>query len=93
MLSPEGKSKSFDKDASGYVRSEAIVVIYLQKAKDSKRVYAELYHAKTNCDGYKEQGITYPAGKVQEQLFTNFYRECRVDPRDVVYVEAHGTGM
>lgn len=78
--------------ANGYCRSEAIVVVFLQKSKDAKRVYANLVHAKTNCDGYKEQGITYPSGQMQQRLLEEFYQECGVDPRTLGFVEAHGTG-
>jgi hypothetical protein len=78
--------------ANGYARAETISVIYLQKALDAKRVYATVIHAKTNCDGYKEQGITYPSGKVQKALLEEFYQECAISPTAVDYVEAHGTG-
>ncbi|CAF4803306.1 unnamed protein product [Pieris macdunnoughi] len=92
VLSADGRCKSFDNSANGYARSEAIVVCLLQKAKDSRRVYAQVLHAKTNCDGYKEQGITYPAGNVQKQLLYEFYEECSIIPKTLEYVEAHGTG-
>ncbi|CAK1589941.1 unnamed protein product [Parnassius mnemosyne] len=92
VLSADGRCKSFDNRANGYARSEAIVVCFLQKAKDSRRVYAQLLHAKTNCDGYKEQGITYPAGQIQKLLLTEFYEECSIPPSTLEYVEAHGTG-
>nr|XP_034827721.1 fatty acid synthase isoform X1 [Maniola hyperantus] len=92
VLSPDGKCKSFDNKANGYARSEAIVVILLQKAKDARRVYAQILHAKTNCDGYKEQGITYPAGHIQQLLLDEFYEECSIPPNTLEFVEAHGTG-
>ncbi|XP_077295534.1 fatty acid synthase-like [Arctopsyche grandis] len=92
VLSREGRCRSFDNDASGYVRSEAAAVIFLQKAKVAKRVYAQILHAKTNCDGYKEQGITYPAGHVQKILLSEFYKECNVNPTELEFVEGHGTG-
>nr|CAD7400388.1 unnamed protein product [Timema cristinae] len=92
VLSMDGKCKSFDNNANGYARSEAIVMIYLQKSKDAKRIYSTLVHAKTNCDGYKEQGITYPSGLMQQKLLEEFYTECRVDPSTMGYIEAHGTG-
>ncbi|ERL87907.1 hypothetical protein D910_05295 [Dendroctonus ponderosae] len=53
VLSPDGSCKVFDKNCNGYARSEAITALLLQKAKDSKRIYATVLHAKTNCDGYK----------------------------------------
>ncbi|XP_047538483.1 fatty acid synthase [Vanessa atalanta] len=92
VLSPDGRCKSFDNSANGYARSEAIVVCLLQKAKDSRRVYAQVLHAKTNCDGYKEQGITYPAGNIQKLLLSEFYEECSIPPSTLEFVEAHGTG-
>ncbi|XP_026313533.1 fatty acid synthase-like [Hyposmocoma kahamanoa] len=92
VLSPDGRCKSFDNSANGYARSEAIVVCFLQKAKDSRRVYAQLLHAKTNCDGYKEQGITYPAGHIQKLLLSEFYEECSISANTLEFVEAHGTG-
>ena len=41
---------------NGYVRSEGIVMIYIQKKDLAKRAYAEILGIKDSCDGYKEQG-------------------------------------
>ncbi|KZC13477.1 PREDICTED: fatty acid synthase [Dufourea novaeangliae] len=92
MLSPDGMCKAFDADGKGYVRSETVGVFYLQKAKDARRVYATVIHSKTNTDGNKVQGITYPNGEMQNKLMREVYLEAGVNPADVVYVEAHGTG-
>lgn len=78
--------------ANGYGRSEAVSVVLLQKAKHAKRIYAELIYTKTNCDGYKEQGITFPACEIQKQLLTDFYNECNISPDKLAFLEAHGTG-
>ncbi|XP_043486066.1 fatty acid synthase [Polistes fuscatus] len=92
MLSPDGMCKAFDADGKGYVRAEAAVVIFLQKSKDARRVYATVVHSKTNVDGNKIQGITFPNGDMQNKLMQEVYLECGVNPADVAYVEAHGTG-
>ncbi|KAH1011869.1 hypothetical protein HUJ04_001145 [Dendroctonus ponderosae] len=93
VLSPDGSCKVFDKNCNGYARSEAITALLLQKAKDSKRIYATVLHAKTNCDGYKDSGITYPSGEMQTKLLREFYQECdKVKPSDLSFLEAHGTG-
>lgn len=92
MLSPHGMCKAFDASGNGYVRSEAAVVVYIQKASVARRTYASILGAKTNTDGYKEQGITFPAGSMQNKLIREVYSEAGVDPSEVVYVEAHGTG-
>ncbi|XP_011858537.1 PREDICTED: fatty acid synthase-like, partial [Vollenhovia emeryi] len=92
VLSPNGESRPFDKAANGYVRSETVSVIYLQKAKNAKRIYAIIPHIKTNCDGYKEEGITYPSSQMQTTLLSEFYDECGIPTSCVDYIEAHGTG-
>ena len=43
--------------ANGYVRSDGILVLYLQKREVANRIYADLVFSNTNTDGYKERGI------------------------------------
>lgn len=92
MLSAEGMCKAFDASGAGYVRSEAIAVVFLQKSKDSRRIYASILNSKTNTDGNKENGITFPDGRMQNRLIKETYEEIGLNPHDVCYVEAHGTG-
>ncbi|XP_029670079.1 fatty acid synthase-like [Formica exsecta] len=92
VLSLNGICRSFDENANGYMRSETIGIVYLQKAKKAKRIYATIVYAKTNCDGYKEQGITFPSSKMQEALLQEFYDECSISPSCLAFMEAHGTG-
>ncbi|XP_035774236.1 fatty acid synthase-like [Anopheles albimanus] len=92
VLAADGYCRPFDKCASGYSRSEANAVILLQKAKDAKRIYAHVVNTKTNCDGYKLEGITFPSNKIQKQLLDELYAEVPYDPKDICYVEAHSTG-
>ncbi|XP_068156554.1 fatty acid synthase [Drosophila tropicalis] len=92
VLAPDGFCRPFDKDASGYTRSETINCLFLQRKRDAKRVYASVVYSKTNCDGYKPEGITYPSGKVQEKLLDQFYKEIDLKPKDLGYLEAHSTG-
>nr|XP_033816212.1 fatty acid synthase [Geotrypetes seraphini] len=92
MLSPDGTCKSFDASGDGYCRSEAAVVILMTKKSMAKRVYATVVNAGSNTDGYKEQGVTFPSGEVQQQLMASLYKESRIQPAEVEYVEAHGTG-
>ncbi|XP_044013914.1 fatty acid synthase-like [Aphidius gifuensis] len=91
-LSPDGYCRTFDADANGFARAEAVGIIYLQKLKNAKRVYGTIVNCKTNCDGYKEQGITLPSSLMHSNLIRELYDECKVSPNDVKYMEAHGTG-
>lgn len=89
----DGSCKSFDANGNGYARSEACVVLLLEKAKDAKRIYSEVIYASTNCDGYKPEGITFPSSDAQKMLMKDFYSDCKMNPVDLTFVEAHGTGI
>ncbi|XP_036142985.1 fatty acid synthase-like [Monomorium pharaonis] len=92
VLSPNGYCRPFDSAANGFVRSETVAVIYLQKAKNAKRIYAICPHIKLNSDGYKPEGITYPSQLGQTNLLVEFYNECGIPTSCLDYIEAHGTG-
>uniref|UniRef100_A0A0K8V335 Fatty acid synthase n=1 Tax=Bactrocera latifrons TaxID=174628 RepID=A0A0K8V335_BACLA len=92
MLSDSGMCKAFDATGAGYVRSDGVVVLLLQRTSVAKRVYASILNARTNTDGFKEQGITFPDGRMQNRLIRESYEEINLDPNEVIYVEAHGTG-
>ncbi|KAL0101015.1 hypothetical protein PUN28_019436 [Cardiocondyla obscurior] len=74
------------------MRSDTVAVIYLQKAKNARRVYATFIHGKTNCDGFKKEGITFPSCKKQKLLLEEFYAHCKISPNKLSYMEAHTTG-
>ena len=92
MISTDGRSKCMDAGADGYCRSEAIVSVLLQRRSAAKRVYATVLNARTNTDGFKIEGITFPSIALQTKLMEETYSEAGVDPKDVDYVEAHMTG-
>ncbi|GIY66143.1 fatty acid synthase [Caerostris extrusa] len=92
MLSDDGVCKSFDAAGNGYGRSEAIVTLLLQKSDVARRKYASVVHIKTNTDGFKEQGVTFPSAAMQKRLIKEVYDECKLNPLKISYVEAHGTG-
>lgn len=92
VLNPDGISRPFDENANGYVRSDAIAAILLQKRKHAKRIYANIEHVVCNHDGYKVNGIMHPSGESQSELFEKLYKKVGIDPLDVHFVEAHGTG-
>lgn len=92
VLSRDGRCKCFDNDADGYARSEAIAVVYLQKAKYAKRIYATVVYSKTNSDGYKKQGILFPSSEMQGTLMRECYDDCGLSPNSLSYLECHSTG-
>ena len=92
MISPDGHCKCLDSDANGYAKGEACVVVVLQKKSEAKRIYATVVHTKTNTDGFKELGITFPSSTSQRDLMCETYAEANINPHDIKYVEAHCTG-
>ena len=92
MLSNDGACRAFDSSGTGYVRSETVATVFIQKRQNAKRLYATVLHSKTNTDGWKKDGITFPSGQMQKTLLENIYNELHLDPNRVGYVEAHGTG-
>lgn len=64
----------------------------MQKSTDAKRIYSTVLNVRTNTDGFKDQGITFPNGQMQNRLIRETYEEIGLHPNDVAYVEAHGTG-
>lgn len=91
-MSPEGTSLPFDEKANGFVRSEAVGMVLLQKRRDAKRIYATVMNTGVNNDGYKEEGSPFPSRIMQEKLIRQVYAKTNIKPLDVGYVEAHATG-
>lgn len=92
MLSPDGQCRSFDASANGYARAEGIAAIVLTRPDRARRERACVLGTGVNSDGFTEQGITYPNGRAQQALLRHVYANAGVNPQDVVYIEAHGTG-
>ncbi|XP_075558776.1 fatty acid synthase-like isoform X2 [Dermacentor variabilis] len=92
VLSKDGVSRPFDHKGDGYVRSETVGVFFLQRFSEARRVYAKIVNVKANTDGFKEKDVSFPSADVQAKLLRDVYTEANVDPREIVYVEPHGTG-
>ncbi len=95
MLSPQGRCKTFDKDANGFVPAEGVAAILLKplvKARaDGDEIHAVIKGSNVNQDG-RTNGITAPNRHSQTFLETTTYQRFGIEPRKIGYVEAHGTG-
>ncbi|WNG46512.1 acyltransferase domain-containing protein [Archangium minus] len=93
--SPNGRCKSFDAKADGYVRSEGSGVVVLKRLSDAvadgDRILAVIRGSAINHDG-ASSGLTVPSGPAQESLIRAALAAAKVEPEQVVYVESHGTG-
>ena len=95
MLAPDGRCKTFDARADGYVRGEGAGVVVLkplaQALADGDSIYAVIRGSAVNQDG-RTNGLTAPSRQSQEAVLRAAYRQAGIAPGQVDYVEAHGTG-
>lgn len=95
MLSKDGRCKTFDAGADGYVRSEGCGVVVLKRLSDAianrDQVLAVIRGTAINHDG-RSNGISAPNGLAQAAVIQAALTDARLQPEQVSYVEAHGTG-
>lgn len=95
MLSKAGMCKPFDENADGTVLGEGVGVIVLkslkQAIKDGDYIYGVLKSSGMNQDG-KTNGITAPSAQSQKCLELEVYKKGNINPKDITFIETHGTG-
>lgn len=95
VLAPDGRCKTFDARADGYVRSEGAAAVILKPLSralaDDDPVHAVILGGAVNQDG-RSNGLMAPNGKAQEALLAQAYTSAGVVPGAVSYIEAHGIG-
>ena len=95
MLAPDGRCKTFDAAADGYVRGEGCGVIVIKRLEDAirdgDRIRAVIRGSAINQDG-ASGGLTVPNGVAQQRVIADALKRAGVAPSDVGYLEAHGTG-
>jgi myxalamid-type polyketide synthase MxaC len=95
VMAADGRCKTFDARADGYVRSEGCGMVVLKRLADALRdgdpVRAVIRGSAVNQDG-RSSGLTAPSGPAQEAVIRTALMRAGIDPCNVAYVEAHGTG-
>lgn len=95
VLAPDGSCKTFDAEANGYARGEAVNAIYIKKLEDALRdgdpVRAVIRSTFQNCDG-KTAGLTNPSSHAHEQMMRTAYRNAGLPVSQTAFIECHGTG-
>ena len=95
VLSADGRCKTLDASANGYVRGEgagALLLKPLTRAlEDNDHIYAVIRGTAVNHGG-KAPSLTAPNSEAQAALLVQAYEEADVDPQTVSYLELHGTG-
>ncbi|WP_024631907.1 MULTISPECIES: SDR family NAD(P)-dependent oxidoreductase [unclassified Paenibacillus] len=95
MLSVDGRCKTFDQGADGYVRGEgsgALLLKPLSKAEaDGDHIYGVIQATAVNHGGHANT-LTSPNPNAQAELIIDAWSRSGIDPRTADYIEAHGTG-
>ncbi|OIW26979.1 ketoacyl-synt-domain-containing protein [Coniochaeta ligniaria NRRL 30616] len=96
LFSESGKTHAFDHRAkSGYARGEGVGCLVLkplhQAIADNDHVRAVIVQTGISHNG-RTVGIVAPSMEEQESLIRRVLEQARVDPKDIAFFEAHGTG-
>ena len=95
FMAADGRCKTFDASADGFVRAEGCGFVVLKRLSDAvaddDTILAVIRGSAMNQDG-ATSGFTVPNGRAQEAVIRQALRNGGVAPAAVGYVEAHGTG-
>ncbi|MBI4658056.1 MAG: SDR family NAD(P)-dependent oxidoreductase [Verrucomicrobia bacterium] len=95
MMASDGRCKTFDSRADGYVRGEGCGIVVLKRVsdalRDGDRILALVRGSAVNQDG-RSNGLTAPNGPAQEAVVRAALAQARAIPQEITFVECHGTG-
>ncbi|TVP42125.1 MAG: polyketide synthase, partial [Gemmatimonadales bacterium] len=95
MASFTGRCRAFDASADGYVRAEGCAMVLLKRLpeaiRDGDQVMGVIRGSAINQDG-RSNGITAPSGNAQAAVIRLALADGGIDPAEVGFLEAHGTG-
>jgi acyl transferase domain-containing protein/acyl carrier protein len=95
MLAADGRCKTFDAAADGFVLGEGCGVVVLKRLSDAiadgDSILAVIRGSAVNQDG-RSNGLTAPNQLAQQAVIRQALLNAGVAPHQVQYVEAHGSG-
>jgi len=95
MMAEDGRCKTFDGAADGYVRGEGCGVVIIKRLADARRdgdrILAVIKGSAINQDG-KSNGLTAPNGLAQQAVMRQALLNADISAQSIGYIESHGTG-
>ena len=95
VLAADGRCKSFDAAADGWVRGEGAGMVVLKPLSralaDGDPIYAVIRGSAMNQDG-RTNGLMAPSRRSQQEVVAEAYRRAGLSPGAVQYVETQGLG-
>jgi acyl transferase domain-containing protein len=96
MLSPHGSCRFGDESANGFVRSEGAGIVVLKRLSralaDNDPIYAVIRGSAVNNDGRSSGFLVTPSRAGQQEMLQAAWKSAGVEPKDISYIEMHGTG-
>ena len=94
-MSPDGRCRAFSAETEGTGWSEGSVAVVLKRLHDAERdgdrIHGVIRGTAVNHDG-RSATLTAPSGPAQQRLVRTALSAARLQPDDIDYIEAHGTG-
>ncbi|MFF4573933.1 beta-ketoacyl-[acyl-carrier-protein] synthase family protein [Streptomyces sp. NPDC001410] len=91
----EHASRPFDKSRNGFVLGEGAAVFVLEEYEHARRrgahIYAEIAGFASRCNAFHMTGLR-PDGREMAVAIETALAEARMNPQDVQYINAHGSG-
>ncbi|MUL41473.1 beta-ketoacyl-[acyl-carrier-protein] synthase family protein [Streptomonospora sp. PA3] len=92
---PEQASRPFDRGRDGFVLGEGAAMFVLEDRDHAMRrgahIYAEISGVASRCNAFHMTGLR-PDGREMAEAISAALGEARVDPTDIDYINAHGSG-
>ena len=96
ILSPDGHCRAFDAHSAGTVMSSAVGCVIIRRledaVRDGDRILAIIRGSAINNDGSQKVGYLAPSVTGQARVVSEALAIAGIEPEDVSYIEAHGTG-
>jgi acyl transferase domain-containing protein/thioesterase domain-containing protein len=96
ILSPDGHCRAFDHRSRGTIFGSGTGVVVLRRLEDAladrDHIYAVIKGSSINNDGAGKVGYLAPSVDGQAAAIAEAQTLADVDPKDISYVECHGTG-
>ena len=95
MLASDGKCKVFDSSADGHVRGEGCGIVALKRLSDAEAdgdpIWGVIRGSAVNHNGMGAS-LAVPNGPAQERVIEEALARGGIEPSEVDYLEAHGSG-
>ena len=96
VISSTGVCRAFDNNADGMMNGEGTVCMVLKRLEDARRdqdpIYGLIRGSAVNHGGGRISSLTAPSAEAQKEVILAAWDNAKIDPVEVRFIEAHGSG-